>query len=169
MTEIAKAAKNAELIWPLGNHDARMELRIAADIPELGGLYGTSLKDHFPEWHPCFSAWVNRDVVVKHRFRGGIHATHNNVLWAGKTIVTGHLHSQKVTPLTDYNGTRWGVDAGCIADPFGPQFLYCEDSPRNWRSGFCVLTFENGVLLPPELVTVWEDGVIVFRGSTVVV
>jgi hypothetical protein len=34
---------------------------------------------------------------IKHRFKGGMHAPQNNTLWAGVTMVTGHLHSQKVT------------------------------------------------------------------------
>jgi hypothetical protein len=48
----------------------------------------------------------------KHRMKGGIHAAHNNTLHAGTTMVTGHLHSVKVTPFSDYNGTRWDVDTG---------------------------------------------------------
>ena len=55
---------------------------------------------------------VNGNVVIKHRMKGGIHAAHKNTLHAGTTMVTGHLHSLKVTPFSDYNGTRWGVDTG---------------------------------------------------------
>src|SRR6185437_12296595 len=112
---------------------------------------GVHLRDHFPDWEACYSLFINNDVVVKHRLKGGIHATHNNTMWAGKTIVTGHLHSLKATPLTDYNGTRFGVDTGCLADVFGPQFEYQEDAPRNHRSGFAVLTFHRVELLWPEL------------------
>jgi hypothetical protein len=80
-------------------------------------------------------------------------------------MVTNHLHSQKVTPYTDYNGDRWGVDTGTLAEPFGPQFQdYCEDNPVNWRSGFAMLTFERGRLLQPELIRVVEEGVVDFRG-----
>lgn len=84
-------------------------------------------------------------------------------------MVTGHLHSQKVQPLSDYNGTRWGVDAGCLAAPGGDQFNYAEDNPQNWRSGFCVLTWKKGKLLPPELVTVVDEaeGLVVWRGEII--
>lgn len=165
LDEIARAAGKAVKVWPLGNHDARFESRLAAVAPEYANVAGIHLKDHFPMWQGCWSAWINDDVVVKHRFKGGIHATHNNTMWAGKTIVTGHLHSLKVTPLTDYNGTRWGVDTGTMADPFGPQFNdYCEDSPRNWRSGFIVLTFHKSRLLWPEVVHVIGEGEIEFQG-----
>ena len=85
MAEIEEAAKkarhNVQLIWPLGNHDARFENFLAAHAPQYEHVKGFSLKDHFPAWTPCWSCWLNEDTVVKHRFKGGIHATHNNTLW----------------------------------------------------------------------------------------
>jgi hypothetical protein len=156
--EIARAAPNAQKIGVIGNHDARFEKYVIKYARELEGIPGMRLADHFPDWRICWSVKINDDVVVKHRFRGGVHATYNNVLHAGLTIVTGHLHSQNVRPKTDYNGTRWGVDAGCLADVDGPQFLYLEANPVDWRSGFCVLTFEGGRLLPPQLASVLDDG-----------
>lgn len=168
--EWAEAGGKAERYWPVGNHDARMETFIASNTPELKGIRGTSLKDHFPLWEPCYSLWINDSpsgLVVKHRFKGGIHAPWNNTIYAGRSIATGHLHSQKVIPFTNYNGTVYGVDVGCIADPFDEQFQYMEDNPRNHRSGFAVFTFSGGVLMPPELVTVLEPGVVYFRGKSI--
>lgn len=159
-TEIAKAAPQADKIGVIGNHDARFEKYVIKYARELEGIPGMRLADHFPDWRICWSVKINHDVVVKHRMRGGVHATYNNTLHAGLTIVTGHLHSQNVRPKTDYRGTRWGVDAGCLADPGGPQFLYLEANPVDWRSGFCVLTFEKGRLLPPQLATVLDDGTV---------
>jgi len=166
--EIEEIAGSAKLYWPLGNHDARFENRLAQNAPEYEGVRGFSLKDHFPAWAPCWSVWVNNEVVVKHRLRGGIHATHNNTVNAGKTIVTGHLHSLKVTPFDDYTGTRWGVDTGTLADPNGPQFVdYSEDAPKNHRSGFIVLTFKDGKLLWPEVVRVFDENSVDFRGHVI--
>jgi hypothetical protein len=163
--EIEKSSK-ARLIWTLGNHDSRFETRLATQAPEYAEMDGVHLKDHFPKWEPCWATFINSDVVVKHRFKSGIHAPHNNTMWAGRTIVTGHLHSQKVMPLSDYNGTRWGVDCGTMADPYGPQFYnYTEMNPLNWRSGFCLLTFEKGRLLMPELIWVSGPGEVQFRGK----
>lgn len=164
LDEIRNAATNAKLYWPLGNHDARFESRLAQAAPEFAKVHGVHLRDHFPEWWGCWSVWINQSVVVKHRYKGGLHATHNNTVTSGMTMVTNHLHSQKVTPYTDYNGDRWGVDTGTMADPFGEQFEYVEDNPRNWRSGFAVLTFKDGRLLQPELVRVIEPGKVDFRG-----
>ena len=148
--------------------NSRFETRIATVAPEYAKVVGVALHDHFPLWERAWAAWINDDVVVKHRFKGGIHATHNNTIWAGKTMVTGHLHSAKVTPFTDYNGTRYGVDTGCIADTFGDQFRdYTEDNPRNWRSAFAVLNFRQGQLLMPELVLVWDRDHVQWRGDLV--
>ena len=161
-----KARSNSQLIWTLGNHDARFENRLAANAPQYEFVKGFTLKDHFPTWHPCWSCWPSENVAVKHRWKGGVHATHNNAVNAGVSIVTGHLHSLKVTPFADYNGNRFGVDTGTLAEPTGPQFEnYLEDSPTNWRSGFSVLTFHNGRLLWPELVHKWDEGQVEFRGK----
>jgi len=168
LNEIELAAGKARKIWTLGNHDGRFETRLATVAPEYARVHGVHLSDHFPNWEPCWSVWINDDVVIKHRFKGGIHAPWNNTMWAGKTMVTGHLHSAKVTPLTDYNGTRYGVDTGCIADPSHRAFLdYTEDSPKNWRSAFCVLTFRDGTLLWPELASVFDQNSVQFRGSII--
>ena len=153
-------------IWTLGNHDARFETRLAHVAQEYALIHGVHLRDHFPDWDAAWSVWINGDVIVKHRFKSGIHAPHNNTMWAGKTMVTGHLHSMKVQPLTDYNGTRWGVDGGCLANPDHAAFVdYTEDAPKNWRSGFVVLTFREGRLLWPELVSVFDKNHVEFRGE----
>lgn len=135
--EIEKAAFKAEKIWTLGNHDARFETRLASVAPEYAKIHGVHLKDHFPLWRTAWSAWINNDVVVKHRFKGGVNAPRNNTIYAGKTMITGHLHSAQVIPFSDYNGTRYGVDSGCIADTDHKAFVdYTEANPLNWRSAF---------------------------------
>lgn len=164
--------RNCKLAWDLGNHDARLEVRIATAAPELAKLKGVHLKDHFsPRWLPCWSVWINGGspggVVVKHRFKGGQGATRANTLNAGMSMVTGHLHSANVRGLTDYNGTRWGVDTGCLAEPRAEAFSYTEDAPLDWRSGFAVLTFKDGVLLQPELVLVYDKNSVQFRGQII--
>lgn len=146
--------------------NSRLETRLATVAPEYAKLKGVHLKDHFGDrWRPCYSAIINDDVVVKHRYKGGVHALHNSVLWAGKTMITGHLHSLNVRAFTDYNGTRFGVDTGTLSEPYLPQFQYVEDNPVNWRSGFVVLTFIDGELQWPEVVNVVSEGVVGFRGQ----
>jgi hypothetical protein len=166
--EIEKAAGRVERVWNAGNHDLRFETRISFVAPEYAKIHGVHLHDHFPLWRTAWSTWINDAVVVKHRFKGGIHAPHNNTLWAGKSIITGHLHSARVIPFSDYNGTRYGVDTGCIADTDAKAFVdYTEDSPKNWRSAFVVLTFRDGQLLLPELVLKWDNKQVQFRGKVI--
>lgn len=168
LDDIVRAVpRGCRKVWPLGNHDGRFEARLATVAKEYKNIKGIHLSDHFPVWEKGWSCFINDDVVVKHRFpKGGQHATSNNPLWAGRTTVQGHLHNQQVRPLTDYNGTRYGVDAGCIADTDHKAFVdYTEDGPLNWRSGFVVLTFRGGRLLAPELVTKWDDDSVQFRGA----
>ncbi len=162
--EIANASKNAKKFWTFGNHDTRLFSRIAVNSPELTDMI--SLFDYFPGWHTCWRIDVNNDLVIKHRWNGSLHANFQNTLKSGKSICTGHLHQLKVTPWSDYNGRRWGVDTGTLAEPYGDQFTYTEGNPVNWCSGFAVLTFKDGKLLPPELCEVL-DGVAYFRGKPV--
>lgn len=165
---VAACTARTRLVWNLGNHDARFETKLAAVAPQYAKVAGIHLCDHFSQWDRAWATWINDDVVVKHRFKGGDHATFNNTVKAGKTMVTGHLHSAQVRPFTDYNGTRFGVDTGCLSDPFGPQFTnYTEDNPRNWISAFSILTFAKGKLLWPELVTVWNNDTVQFRGKLI--
>jgi hypothetical protein len=171
LAEVEEAAKearhNVRLVYTWGNHDARFNARLAANAPEFAQTYGFKLEDHFPTWEFCMTCWATDDVIIKHRYKGGVHATHNNTATAGKSIVTGHLHSLKVTPYADYNGNRFGVDTGTLAEPYGPQFSYGEDNPLNHRSGFAILTFKDGKLLWPELVHKWDEGQVEFRGQII--
>jgi hypothetical protein len=163
-----KARHHTQLIWPLGNHDSRFETRLSEAAPQFEGVGGTALKDHFPKWHHCWSCWLSDNVVIKHRYKNGTHATHTNTLNSGVTTITGHLHSLKVTPFGDYNGTRWGVDTGTLAEIDGPQFIdYLEDGPVNWRSGFAVVTMKDSKPLWPELVSKHAEGIIDFRGQLI--
>ena len=173
MEGIEKANRGGELIWTLGNHDARFETFLSNQIGQYEGVTGFSLKDHFPMWKPCWSFWVNDDTVIKHRWKGGWTAGRTNSLNAGVNIVTGHTHVLAVQPVTDYSpafqangGTRYGVQTGTLADPNGDQFTdYTECNPKDWRSGFALLSFEEGRLLQPELVQVCGEDKVEFRGK----
>lgn len=167
MDDLLKASPNSSRYWLWGNHDARFEMRLATVASEYEGVPGFALKDHFPGWTMGMSLWVN-DCVIKHRANhSGVHAVYNNTIKAGMSMVTGHLHSPKVTPWTDYTGDRYGVDCGTLADPWSAQFDYQEDNPRSHRAAFAVLTFKGGRLLYPELVQVWDENSVQFRGEVV--
>lgn len=166
--ETAKAARhNVKLLFTWGNHDTRFANKLASQAPQYREVHGFKLQDHLPAWEFAWSVWPTQDCIIKHRYRSGVHAAHNNTVGAGINIVTGHLHSLKVTPYADYNGNRYGVDTGTLAEPYGPQFDYGEGNPLNHRSGFAVLTFKGGRILWPELVHKWADDQVEFRGQII--
>lgn len=154
---LAVLKKKCVKIHTAGNHDMRMEMRLAAIAPQYAGVPGFHLKDHLPAWTPAMRVDINDDIVVKHAYKGGQHAVWNNVVMGGKSIVTGHLHNGYVRPFTDWRGTRYGVDAGMVADVDGDQFDYVLENPKNWRSSFAVLTIRDGRLMFPELVQKIDD------------
>ena len=166
--EAAKAARhNVKLLFTWGNHDIRFGNRLAQHAPQFKEVQGFKLTDHIPDWDFCWAVWPTEQVIIKHRYKGGVHATHNNTVNAGVSVVTGHLHSLKVTPFSDYNGCRYGVDTGTLAETDGPQFTYAEINPNNHRSGFAVLNFFNGELLWPEIVAKHSEDHIQFRGDVI--
>jgi hypothetical protein len=166
--ETAKAARhNVKLCFTWGNHDIRFGNRLAQHAPQFKEVQGFKLTDHIPNWDFCWAVWPTENVIIKHRYKNGVHAAHNNTVNAGVSIVTGHLHSLKVTPFNGYNGTRYGVDTGTLAETDGPQFTYAEINPSNHRSGFAVLNFFNGQLLWPELVHKFDEDQIQFRGEVI--
>jgi hypothetical protein len=169
LEEIESVSGRAKLIWVLGNHDIRFEARLAANAPEYEGVSGFSLKDRFPAWTPAWCCWVNDGTMISHRWKGGQHATFNNVVQSGVNIVTGHLHALKWTPYTDFKGMeRYGVDSGTLAEPGGPQFInYLEGKTPNWGSGFVVLTFKDGRMMEPQIARKWDDKTIQFAGELI--
>lgn len=168
MREIEEASGNCEKLWPIGNHDSWFSRIVESHAPQLAGVKGIALKDHYPAWKPCYDLEINdgfNTVVIKHTQRGGADGPKLNVTHSACHFVTNHTHSAKVYPKTFRKHTCWGVDTGCIADPYGPQFLYSQGNTRDWRAGFAVLTFHQGRLLMPELVLKYDDNHIEFRGE----
>lgn len=162
---------DAELLWTLGNHDARFELALAAKNPEYERVKGIHLKDHFPEWRPAYSVVINGKTIVKHNWKGGVHAAYNNAKDSGFSTVTGHTHRLGAIAYRDYTGTRWGMESGMLAAVVSPQFLYTSDNPLNWNSGFLMLRYEHGELQWPEIVYVADEkkGRVVYNGKTLYV
>lgn len=161
-------------IWPIGNHDARFNTRLATQAPEYAKVKGVHLKDHFPTWEACWACHVNPQTTgwteIKHRWKGGVHAPFNNAKESGVHFATGHDHSLAVAVFTNRRQTVFGIDTGTLADPNGPQFVnYTESNPKNWRSGFQVLTYHQGELMWPEPVWVMDEklGLVCFRGQVI--
>lgn len=169
---IRGAAKGATAFMIHSNHAQRFDSYFATHAAEARGIRGTRLQDHVEE-KIYVRAFVNSHTLLIHSIRNGIHAQYNNVQAAHISVVSGHLHSQQCRPRTSLsrvNGgtsTIYGVDVGTLAAVDGPQFDYRLGTPSDWRSGWCVLTFRDGVLMPPEFCTVIDEeaGTVFFRGE----
>jgi hypothetical protein len=152
------AGKKAKTFKTQGNHDQRFSGHLSNNLAPYEGVPGFSLADHIKDWPVSWCVRVNEtELEITHRWKSGIHAPWNNVMNAGISYATGHLHSQKVYPLTDLRGDRWGVDVGTLSPVYGPYFRYLEGKPRNWRSGFAVFRFVNYKLRQPQLVRVVDE------------
>lgn len=169
MEEVRQASPDSEHFGTFGNHTMRLDTYLAGHAAAVRGIGGMKFEDHLPDWSYNWAYLVNGHTLVKHRLRSGVHATWNNTADAHISTVTGHCHQLQVRPRSTMspvnNGTIYGVDTGMLADPWGPQFHYMEQGPRNWRSGFALLTFRNGILLPPELGQVISPDELFFRGT----
>ena len=169
LEEIEKAAPSAKRYWTMGNHDARFDMKLADALPMYKGVPGFSLREHFPSWTFSTSLWVEgaeRPIMIRHKPIGaGITGGHRTTLMSGTHTVSGHTHHQECKPYTDYTGTRLGIQLGTMADIHQDSFLYTDDSPKNWSSGWAVLTIKNNWLLQPEFVRVHSPGEYEFRGA----
>lgn len=172
LNDIVMACKRgAHKIWTLGNHDARFEAMIANATPQMRGVKGVHLSDHFGAWQKAMSCFINQGTIgatmVKHKPPGGgINATRTFTVKAGTHAVHSHLHRQSVQSVSDYRDVDYyGVDTGCVADKEHRAFLYTEDAPLDWRSGFALLTYRDGGLMPPELITKMDAKTVWFRGA----
>lgn len=171
VAEVERAAGRAKLIRTIGNHDARFENYLSTRVGEFEEMTGMTLLDYLPRWRAGWCVHINQNtdgwLAVRHRpVSGGVHAAYNSTLRSGTHYAHGHLHKLQVTPWGDYRGRRYGIDTGTLAEPTGPQFNYTEAGPLNWASGFVVLTYHRGRLLPPEICVAEGDNAW-FRGAKI--
>lgn len=174
LVEIVEAAgPGVEFPWCLGNHDLRWAQRLSKVAPEFVGCPGMELAEHFPTCVHCILLEINPgpgSVICKHRFTGSANSTRNDTLRSGKSLVCEHSHALNVTAYTDYAATRYGCNSGTLVAPYSKPFAgYTELNPVDWRSGYLVLTFVNGVLLPPEPAIVMSETeeTVAFRGELI--
>ena len=166
-TDIEQAIQpGTHLFRTYGNHCARFESRLSAQVPEYEGIGGFTLRDHLPKWADSDRIDVNEDMVILHDWHAGVHSGWNDVLKGGCHTVTGHTHELGTKAHRGFKGTHYGIKTGMLADDDQKEFDYRLGKPGlNWQSGFAVLTWRNGVLLHPEFCAVRDDGNAYFRGK----
>lgn len=169
---ISRCKRGAKKLWTLGNHDARFELMLASAAPQYRRVKGVHLSDHFGAWDKAMSVFLNEEIeggqtMIKHiPPGGGVNATRNFVIKAGIHVVHGHNHRQGVCRVSNYRRHDfYGVDGGMVADKEHKAFGYAQDNPLDWGQGFALLTYLDGILMPPELITKIDDRTVYFRGQ----
>jgi hypothetical protein len=176
--EICDAAPNAGLIYNVGNHCKRLMDFVSNQASALEGMWGTCLSHHFPAFQFAWATTLNPNaaipVNVQHRIHGGATAAMRNISKLDIHCVTSHTHLAGIATRTEWRGTLYGVDTGCVAAVGSRAFRnYVECSHTGWRSAFAVLTFAGGELTQPELVLVTKEshvpgcGEVVFRGKLI--
>lgn len=165
LRDIREAAGEAQCHWVRGNHDDRYDKWLAAHAASFEGMGAFSLQDQFPDWKMTYRLDVG-DVSMVHRFHGGIHAGYNNAMRSGRSIISGDTHALDVRPLNYWDKRVWGVQCGMLGDPNWPQFNYRMGIPGYQNQGFVVLSWKDGVLMPPEVCEV-TDGAAWFRGQLI--
>lgn len=165
--DIEKIVKpGTRLMRTYGNHCARFESRLSAQVPEYEGIGGFLLKDHLPFWADSDRIDVNEDMVIIHDWHSGVHSGWNDVLKGGCHTVTGHTHELSCKAHKGFKELHYGIKTGMLADEFQEEFDYRIGKPGlNWQSGFAVLTWVDGELLYPEFAAVRDSGNCYFRGT----
>jgi hypothetical protein len=180
LREIAMASSKSLRLFAIGNHDQRWSQYLSKNAPQLEGLHGSRIEDFLPSWEFAWAIWLNPDAriptVCKHRWHGGINAARANVTKGGTHVITGHTHLLQIVAHTDWSGTKYGVDTGCVADVNSRFFAaYTEKGCTGWRSGAAVIQWADGEMMPPELIQVVKEspvpgeGRVFFRGALLAV
>jgi hypothetical protein len=152
----------------VGNHDARIDSYLSSHADAFEDLL-PDFQSFFPAWRMCWSLLINpgpEGLMCLHKFRGGTGAARNNIVNSGLHIATGHTHRLSLCTVSNYAGSKHGIETGMLADD-GPFSNYTLATPRDWRSGFVVVTFSDGVLLQPELVTKSGENSVCWRGKII--
>lgn len=160
------ASKGADHLRIPGNHGDRIARYVAANAPQFGGQPGTRIEDFFGDWTWAQSHLLNDGLFITHNYKGGIHAGHNNALWAGCSVATGHDHKLKAYPIDDFRGRRWGIHMGTLQNIYHPAFAYMGHKPRDWASGLVYIEVLPDGRVYPELIYVEADGTARWRGRT---
>ncbi len=150
-------APMAERLWVVGNHDERFDRTLAQQAKEFRALTGMRMQDHFQRWRMAWSIKINNELVATHRWHGGVHARHNNLLKAGGAhMVTGDTHRLGVTVQQGQVGARYAVESGTLGEVDGEQFAYTRGLMPNWEPGFAVIPVIGGEIHKPYVVSILD-------------
>ena len=153
--DINKRAKWAKC-WQLrGNHDARLDKRIAEKVPEARGLLEQSIRDLYTfdgvttVFDPTEELFlkINGETVCfqhGHRSKLGDHASYN-----GCRTVCGHSHTGGVVYRRDRRGTFWELNAGWLGNEVARVFAYGDQkTTKKWTLGYGLIDAQGPRFCP---------------------
>jgi predicted phosphodiesterase len=146
--DVTQASPESKRYQLLGNHDVRVNKRIAEKIPELQGLVKLSIYD-FPGVQSVHSdrehieLKLNRaPVILLHGWmtRPAAHLAHFR-----KSCIFGHTHRASLIHQIQDGGQPplFELNCGYLGDPTSPVFDYGGSVAHNWNLGFGLVD-ENG-------------------------
>lgn len=157
LDRLAALAPHAERLWVVGNHDERFDRTLAQQAKEFRAVTGMRMQDHFQRWRMAWSVRINGETVAVHRWHGGVHAAHNNLMKGGGAhMVTGDTHRLCVKVYAGQIGPKYAVECGTLSESDGEQFAYTRGVAPNWEPGFAVLPIVYGELHRPYTVSVFD-------------
>jgi len=156
--------KDCENVWLLGNHDLRWMGKLSNVVPQYEGIPGTDLAHVFAKWRFGRSLVINDTLLCLHRFRNTTHAGYANTRDSGVNIATGHDHKLEARSYNDFRGLRYGIRTGTLANIYGPQFEYTEQTPVDWCHGLVVVHVDSRRIWPEPIVVLPDE--FRFRGKT---
>jgi hypothetical protein len=140
---IRHRAPDAKLIQLLGNHDGRINKRIAENLPEARALVAGAIRDFYTfdgvrtQHDPTEELFlkINGEVVCfqhGHRSKLGDHARFNEC-----PTVVGHSHTGGVVYMRNRKGVYWELNAGWLGDERAPVFQYgAQKHLKKWTLGY---------------------------------
>lgn len=140
---VRKRAPAARCYQLLGNHDTRLDKKLAEKMPELGGLVDSSSLFTFKGVE---SMKTDRDVLEL-TVQGEPWALHHGFLskpgdhvkYFQKSCVTGHSHRAHIIPHKIHDKLLWDCNAGYAGDPTAAVFKYGATVKNAWTRGYLTI------------------------------
>lgn len=139
-SKINKISKNSAKYQLLGNHDIRVNKRVKEKLPELEVLLDLGKRlynfDRVKVMKSDTDFIVLDDVVYVHGWltKLGDHAAYFN-----KSVVHGHSHRPGIIVQTMFDGIRFELDVGHMADDKSVPLQYSATKMKKWVKAYGVV------------------------------
>jgi hypothetical protein len=142
LSELRAAAKNARIVWVIGNHEIRLQKYLWTRAPELASLPSLDIRNLF-ELNKFGIHYTDQPLLVGdtlmthgHLARKGSGNTARAMLDEyGRSVIHGHTHRLGAIYKTSAGQNFMAFENGCLCQ-LTPEFL--PPGTVNWQHGFSV-------------------------------